>query len=43
VWVHKNIVEHEGEDYCYYTLGDQQLLSDPVPLADAITTAGART
>jgi hypothetical protein len=33
VWVHKNIVEHEGEDYCYYTLADQQLLSDPVLLA----------
>lgn len=32
VWVHKNIVEHDGEDYCYYTLGDQQLLSDPVLL-----------
>lgn len=34
VWVHKNIVEHDGEDYCFYTLGDQLLLSDPVPLAD---------
>jgi hypothetical protein len=34
VWVHKNIVEHEGEDYCYYTLADQQLLSDPVLLAE---------
>lgn len=32
VWVHKNIVEHDGEDYCYYTLADQQLLSDPVLL-----------
>lgn len=34
VWVHKNIVEHDGEDYCYYTLGDQQLLSEPVLLSD---------
>lgn len=34
VWVHKNIVEHEGVDYCYYTLGDQELLSDPKPLTD---------
>lgn len=34
VWVHKNIVEHDGQDYCYYTLGDQQLLSDPVPLEE---------
>lgn len=32
VWVHKNIVEHDGQDYCYYTLGDQRLLSEPVPL-----------
>lgn len=35
VWVHKNIVEHDGVDYCYYTLGDQELLSDPTPLADS--------
>lgn len=34
VWVHKNIVEHDGVDYCYYTLGDQELLSDPKPLTD---------
>jgi hypothetical protein len=34
VWVHKNIVEHDGVDYCYYTLGDQEMLSDPKPLSD---------
>lgn len=38
VWVHKNIVEHDGEDYCYYTLCDQQLLSDPVPLKERYHT-----
>jgi hypothetical protein len=32
VWVHKNIVEVDGIDYCYYTLGCEHLLSDPVPL-----------
>jgi hypothetical protein len=34
VWVHKNIVEVDGVDYCYYTLGCEHLLSDPVPLKD---------
>lgn len=32
VWVHRNIIEDEGEDYVYYTLGTTRLLSDPVPL-----------
>lgn len=32
VWVHKNIIEHDGIDYCFYTLGENTLLSDPVPL-----------
>lgn len=32
VWVHENIVEEEGEDWIYYTLGTTVLLSDPVPL-----------
>jgi hypothetical protein len=32
VWVHKNIVEVDGVDYVYYTLGCEHLLSDPVPL-----------
>ncbi|THF55924.1 portal protein [Pseudothauera rhizosphaerae] len=34
VWVHRNIVEHDGKDWLYYTLGTQHLLSDPVPLSD---------
>jgi hypothetical protein len=32
VWVHKNVVEVDEVDYCYYTLGCEHLLSDPVPL-----------
>lgn len=32
VWVHRNIVEWQGIDYVYYTLGDFALLSSPVPL-----------
>lgn len=34
VWVHRNIIAYEGEDYVYYTLGTQELLSDPKPLAE---------
>lgn len=34
VWVHKNIIEKDGVDYVYYTLGSEQLLSDPKPLDD---------
>lgn len=35
VWVHKNIIDVDGEDMMYYTLGTEHLLSKPVPLADA--------
>ena len=34
VWVHRNIVRKDGEDWLYYTLGTTLLLSDPVPLLD---------
>lgn len=35
VWVHKNIVREEGEDFCYYTLGTEHMLSpEPRPLAE---------
>ena len=34
VWVHKNIVRRQGEDFCYYTLGTEHMLSKPKPLAD---------
>lgn len=34
VWVHKNIVEIDGADVIYYTLGTEELLSDAVPLDD---------
>lgn len=32
VWVHRNILEHGGQDWIYYTLGTEKLLSTPVPL-----------
>jgi hypothetical protein len=31
-WVHKNIVRKNGEDFCYYTLGVEHLLSKPQTL-----------
>jgi len=35
VWVHKNIVRKSGEDFCYYTLGTEHMLSRKVkPLSD---------
>jgi len=33
-WVHRNIVNHDGLDYIYYTLGTTELLSDPVRLEE---------
>ena len=32
VWVHRNIVEVDGRDWLYYTLGTTVLLSEPRPL-----------
>lgn len=32
VWVHKNIIEVDGTDMMFYTLGSEHLLSDPVEL-----------
>ena len=32
VWIHKNIIEHDGIDYLFYSLGTSEMLSDPVPL-----------
>lgn len=34
VWVHKNIARKGGEDFCWYTLGTEHMLSDPKPLVD---------
>ena len=32
VWVHRNIIRHDGEDHLFYTLGTHLRLSDPIPL-----------
>ena len=34
VWVHENIMRRDGKDWLYYTLGTEELLTDPVPLED---------
>ena len=34
VWVHENIMEVDGEDRVFWTLGTEHRLSDPVPLED---------
>lgn len=38
VWIHRNIVKFQGEDFLFYTLGTEHLLSDPVPLSQAYWT-----
>jgi hypothetical protein len=34
VWVHMNIAREKGVDVCWFTLGTQLVLTDPVPLSD---------
>lgn len=34
VWVHENFVRVDDEDYQYFTLGTEALLSDPKPIAE---------
>jgi hypothetical protein len=34
VWVHRNIVNDEGRDWVFYTLGVHMMLSDPIPLEE---------
>ena len=34
VWVHKNIMRKRGEDFCFYSLGTEHLLTDPKPLSE---------
>lgn len=34
VWVHQNIIEMDGQDFVYHTLGTYEILSDPVPMKE---------
>lgn len=35
VWVHENFLRYDGQEWHYWSLGSQTLLSDPVPLEEA--------
>lgn len=34
VWVHENILSHEGQDWVYWTLGTSRMLTEPVPIEE---------
>ena len=34
VYVHRNFLRHEGEDWVWYTLGPEEPLTDPVPASE---------
>lgn len=38
VWVHENFVRVRGEEYVYWTLGTEYMLTDPTPLRDVYFT-----
>ena len=38
VWVHRNIIRYRSEDFIFYTLGTEHMLSDPMPLRDVYWT-----
>lgn len=38
VWCHENFVRVRGEEYVYWTMGTQHMLTDPVPLAEVYHT-----
>ncbi|MFT6550479.1 MAG: hypothetical protein ACJA1I_000507 [Zhongshania marina] len=35
VWAHENFIRINGEEYVFWTMGTQLMLSDPVPLSEA--------
>lgn len=37
VWIHRNFMRADGDDYMYYTLGVEHLLSDPKPIKEVIS------
>ena len=40
IWIHRNVIRWEGQDWLYYTVGVTTLLSKPVPLEQVIPWAG---
>jgi hypothetical protein len=39
IWIHRNIIRHDGEDWLYYTAGANLMLSEPVRLSSVIPWA----
>ena len=39
IWIHRNILRHDGIDYLFYTAGTNVMLSDPVPLSEVLPWA----
>lgn len=35
VWVHENFIRYDGQEWHYWSLGSEVLLSDPIPLEEA--------
>lgn len=35
VWCHENFIRIDGEEFVYWTLGTDQMLTDPIPLEEA--------
>lgn len=43
VWIHRNIIRHDGVDWLFYTAGTNAMISEPVKLQEVIPWAdGAR-
>ena len=42
IWIHRNIIRHDGIDWLYYTAGTTVLLSEPVQLATIIPWADGK-
>jgi hypothetical protein len=42
VWIHRNIIRHDGKDWLFYTAGPNVMLSEPIPLETVIPWADGK-
>ena len=42
IWIHRNIIRYDGEDWLFYTAGTTIMLSDPVRLTEVIPWADGK-
>lgn len=40
VWLHENFFRIDGQDYCFWTLGEDRLISDAIPVEEAYPEQG---